>query len=224
MGTRPSFHRFSWLLAFKDALLLIRRAYLIPWILWPYVSGDPSHELYLADYRNVVALLWQFFLVFYAVVVIAFVGYMSFFGFLRLLPPHGIVAVVVGANIVAIAFYLAARPIEYLSSGGTVYANESWLFCNGVCTGQTWLELNCEVLADVFGRKILGINNRTFGFILDLFECIIQRCFGYTTKPARQLYARAQQELRSPNNLRVVLIAHSQVQYVLDYVRKWIRR
>ncbi|KAF9118336.1 hypothetical protein BGW39_001263 [Mortierella sp. 14UC] len=62
----------------------------------------------------------------------------------------------------------------------------------------------------MFGRRIVGINNRTFGFILDLFECIIQRCFGYTTKPARQLYAVMQLELRNPNNRRVVLIAHSQ--------------
>ncbi|KAF9942950.1 hypothetical protein BGZ70_006064, partial [Mortierella alpina] len=36
------------------------------------------------------------------------------------------------------------------------------------------------------------------------------RCFGYTTKPARQLYAIAQRELRDSNNRRVVLIAHSQ--------------
>ncbi|KAF9079809.1 hypothetical protein BGX23_003194 [Mortierella sp. AD031] len=62
----------------------------------------------------------------------------------------------------------------------------------------------------MFGRRIVGINNHTFGFILDLFECLIQRSFGYTTKPARQLYAIVQRELRDSNNRRVVLIAHSQ--------------
>ncbi|KAF9084654.1 hypothetical protein BGX29_002446 [Mortierella sp. GBA35] len=134
-----------------NALLLIYYSPLIPLILWPYFSTDPSHELYLMGPRNVMALLWQFFLVLYAFVVIAFVGYVSFFGCLGLLPPHGIAAVVVGAIIVAIAWYLTTRPI-----------------------------------------------------------CIIQRCFLYTTDDTRQLYATAQRELRDPNNLRVVLIAHSQ--------------
>ncbi|KAF9330385.1 hypothetical protein BG006_006679 [Podila minutissima] len=56
----------------------------------------------------------------------------------------------------------------------------------------------------------MGINNRTFGFILDIFECIIQRCFGYTTEDARQLYYSVQSELRKDDIHRVVLIAHSQ--------------
>ncbi|KAF9119751.1 hypothetical protein BGX30_003646 [Mortierella sp. GBA39] len=100
--------------------------------------------------------------------------------------------------------------------GGTVFPHESWLFCNGICTGHTWLKLNCEVLAGTFGRRIVGINNRTFGFILDLFESIIQRCFGYTTNDARQLYAVAQRELRDPNNRRVVLIGAIIASLVVD--------
>lgn len=200
-----------WLLAFSDVLLFILYSPLILLILWPYFGTNSTHELYFYSWRNVVALLWQFFLVFYAFVVFAFVGYVSFFGLLGLLPPHGIAAVVVGALIVTIAWYLATRPLMYTSMGGTVFPHESWLFCNGICTGQTWLKLNCEVLAGMFGRRIVGINNRTFGFILDLFECLIQRSFGYTTKPARQLYAIVQRELRDSNNRRVVLIVHSQV-------------
>ncbi|KAK3838962.1 MAG: hypothetical protein J3R72DRAFT_511926 [Linnemannia gamsii] len=199
-----------WHIAFIDALLLIFYSPLILLILWPYYGTDPSHELYFIDWRNVGALLWQFFLVFYAFVVIAFVGYVSFFGCLGLLPPHGIAAVVVGAIIVAIAWYLATRPLVYTSNHGIVFPHESWLFVNGVCTGRVWLKLNCEELAGMFGRRIVGINNRTFGFILDLFESIIQRCFGYTTDDARQLYAIAQCELRDRNNQKVVLIAHSQ--------------
>jgi hypothetical protein len=158
-----------------------------------------------------MALLWQFFLVYYGVMFVAFIGYISFFGFLGVLPPHGIAAVLVGTIIAAITWYLATRPLIYTSMRGTVFPHESWLFCNGICTGQTWLTLNCEVLAGMFGRRIVGVNNRTFGFILDLLECVLQRGFGYTTEPVRQLYAIVQCELRDPNNRRVVLIAHSQV-------------
>lgn len=200
-----------WLLAFTDVLLFISRLYLLPSTLWPYYSANPNHELGFRNWANVVALLWQFFLVFYAIVVIAFLGYVSFFGFLGLLPPHGIAAVVVGAIIVAIALYLTTRPLPYTSNCGVPFQHESWLYVNGICCGRTWLALNCERLAGMFGRRIMGINNRTYGFVFDILESIIQRCFGYTTVDARHLYATVQRELRDANITRVVLIAHSQV-------------
>lgn len=200
-----------WQLAFVDTLLFIFYSPLLPLALWPYFGSDPSSELYFMNWRNVMALLLQLFLFFYAFVVIGFVAYASIFGCIGFLPPHGIVAIVVGAIIVAIAWYLATSPLQYTSHGGSEFPHESWFFVNGICTGQTWRKLNCEALAGMFGRKIVGINNRTFGIVLDVFESIIQRCFGYTTDEASQLYAIVQCELRDPTKLRVVLIAHSQV-------------
>lgn len=180
-------------------------------MIWHSFGASSSPKFNFINWRNVAALLWQVLLVIYAFAVIAFVRYVSYFGYRVLLPPQGTAAVVVGTFIVAIAWHLATRPLKYKSRGGEEFAHESWLFINGIGSGETWREQNCETLATMFGRKIMGINNRTFGFILDIFECIIQRCFGYTTEDARQLYYSVQSELRKDDIHRVVLIAHSQV-------------
>ncbi|KAG0095977.1 hypothetical protein BGZ93_005159 [Podila epicladia] len=190
-----------------DVLLFVFYSPIIVVMLRHSFDGKKSPKL---DFKNVVALLWQVFLVIYAFMVIAFVRYVVRFGYKGLRPPQGAAAIAFGTFIVAIAWYLATRPLKYNSRGGENFPHERWLFINGIGSGQTWQELNCETLATMFGRKILGINNRTFGLILDVFECIIQRCFGYTTEDARQLYYSVQSELRKDDIHKVVLIAHSQ--------------
>lgn len=110
-----------------------------------------------------------------------------------------------------IAWFVLTRRDRYPSRNGTRFTHESWLFVNGVITDRGWLELNCELLAKLFHRKIVGVHNRTFGAFFDLLECIIQRDFGYTTDDVRDLYAATKRELLREDNERVVLIAHSQV-------------
>jgi hypothetical protein len=40
---------------------------------------------------------------------------------------------------------------------------EEWFFVNGICTGQQWMVENVNLLANIFGRPITGIHNKTFG-------------------------------------------------------------
>lgn len=110
---------------------------------------------------------------------------------------------------------LRSESPTYTSRACVEFSGESWLYVNGVCCDQTWLALNCEALAAIFGRRVVGIYNRTYWFVFDLLECIIQRDLGYITDDVKRLYAITMRELLDANNKKVVLIAHSQVRIKL---------
>lgn len=72
------------------------------------------------------------------------------------------------------------------------------------------LKQNCDRLAQIFGRPIVGIHNATNGLIGDLLECVIQRSFSYNNYAVRFTYDRVKAYLIDPKVHKVVLVAHSQ--------------
>jgi hypothetical protein len=58
----------------------------------------------------------------------------------------------------------------------------------------------------------------SWGFILDLVECLIQRDFDYTTRDVRAAYAHIKDALLEDQMERVVVIAHSQGGIILSMV------
>ncbi len=102
------------------------------------------------------------------------------------------------------------------------HPSERWIFINGICTGSTGLQQNIDRLSLLFGRKILGIHNESYGFITDLLECLLQRCMSYNTMDVRIACEVVRDRLVDPEVKKVVLIGHSQggiiVSMVMDYL------
>ncbi|KAJ8063764.1 hypothetical protein OCU04_007626 [Sclerotinia nivalis] len=103
--------------------------------------------------------------------------------------------------------YGSAR--EY-AQGRAKHAEERWLYLNGICTGRHWLKCSVDRLALTFGRPVMGIHNRTNGFIFDLIECLVQRNLNYATTDIRIAYPILKGELYDKHVERVILICHSQ--------------
>lgn len=201
-------------LVILDAALVIQNSWLLAvllWPFWPFLPNNRHYELCLTRCSNIVSISLQVFLFFYAIVVFALSGYILFFGVFAFIPPQGFLLGAIVTSLLIVALFVLTRPVPYKSKKGVKFSHESWLFVNGVCTDRGWLELNCEMLAERFGRRITGIHNRTFGPVFDALECIIQRDFGYTTDDVRQLYAVTKRKLLNKDNHKVVLIGHSQV-------------
>jgi hypothetical protein len=88
--------------------------------------------------------------------------------------------------------------------------DEAWLVINGICTGE--IQSMADFLSEAFQRPIVGVHNRTGGFLFDLLECIIQRDFTYVTQDGTtELYRRLKGALMDPKKKKVVLLCHSQV-------------
>lgn len=201
-------------LAAQDTALAIQNSWLLAvvlWPFWPFLPNNQFDELDLRRWSNIVSISRQVFLLFFAIVVFALSGCILFFGVFAFIPPLGFLLGAIITSLLIVASLLLTTSTTYSSKNGKKFPRESWLFVNGVCTDRGWLGLNCEMLAETFGRSILGIHNRTFGPVFDRLKGIILRAFGYTTDEVRQLYAVTKQELLDEDNRRVVLIGHSQV-------------
>src|SRR5262249_7806424 len=149
------------------------------------------------------------FLFFYSLVVLMVLSAYLFFGVLLLLPPLAFVVAPVVTFLALVAWAQITEPLMYPSKAGKVYPGESWLFVNGICVDPLWLQENCELLAIMFGRRVVGIHNRSYGIVFDLVECLLQRDMGYVTDDARQAYANVKRELLREDVNKVVFIAHS---------------
>ncbi|KAI2790685.1 hypothetical protein POX_c03531 [Penicillium oxalicum] len=90
------------------------------------------------------------------------------------------------------------------------HQKERWLYINGVANGHFWVQNNIDQLSYTFGRKILGIHNRTGGILFDLVECLIQRGFSYATGDIRRAYVLIKGALLDSSVEKVVLVLHSQ--------------
>ncbi|KAJ5614832.1 hypothetical protein N7528_008486 [Penicillium herquei] len=90
------------------------------------------------------------------------------------------------------------------------HSDERWFFINGIAGSHSWVQQNVDQLSYTFGRKITGIHNRTSGFVFDLIECLIQRCFSYATGDIRSAYPLVKNALLDPTCQKVVFILHSQ--------------
>lgn len=93
-------------------------------------------------------------------------------------------------------------------------------FINGICVDAHWLKLNCKTLEDHLGERVQGIHNQSYGLIIDLVECLLQRDLRFYTESVIQAVASVKAALQS--GARVRLIGHSQggiiVSLVVDYL------
>ncbi|KAF4126081.1 hypothetical protein GMORB2_1327 [Geosmithia morbida] len=102
------------------------------------------------------------------------------------------------------------------------HSHEQWVFINGVAVGKHWMKLNLNRIAVTFGRPVLGIHNKTAGMIFDVWECLVQRNFGYATSDVRATYKVLKELLYNPEKTKVVLILHSQGAIVGGMCLDWL--
>lgn len=80
------------------------------------------------------------------------------------------------------------------------------------------LQRSCNNIASTFHRPVIGVHNRSYGVILDLVECLIQRSFHYQTDDVRVAEATLKGMLEDDSAKKVVVIAHSQGGIILSLV------
>ncbi|WVF69080.1 hypothetical protein IAT40_003854 [Kwoniella sp. CBS 6097] len=120
------------------------------------------------------------------------------------------VGVLSGWIILVNAFQPKDRVTRQTVVGDDKFDKETWLFVNGIGTSRSGLQLILNALFKLFGRKVIGIENRTFGIWFDLVECMLQRDLTWQTTDTRMGYNIIASHIADPNKEKVVLMAHSQ--------------
>jgi hypothetical protein len=191
----------------EDIRLILANLGLFPLILWPLVSNVPTSELFI-NVPNSLAFLWQVVLAIGSLMVFAMVISALFF---PMLPIHWVCLVLIIYAIIYIFLLRLSGPILVQSKEPEEEKlQEEWFFVNGICVGQQWMIENVNLLANIFGRRITGIHNKTFGIFGDVIECLIQRDFNYMTYDALVTYNLVRQALLNESTIKVVLLGHSQ--------------
>ena len=72
------------------------------------------------------------------------------------------------------------------------------------------------MLSSIFQRPVCGIHNRSYGLVVDLLECVVQRCFSYPTTDTRRTYDHLKEFLIQEDIKKLVVIAHSQGGIILS--------
>ncbi|KAM0276389.1 hypothetical protein ACHAQH_006791 [Verticillium albo-atrum] len=184
----------------------------LPWIILPLTPSDSGDldELAVTP-QNIFCIVLHFILCILQLLFVLSLPAALFF-------PIWMAVVCWGAFLVfnwAICLLLNGPGIEYHSDkkfaeARPEHAHEQWVFLNGVAVGDHWMKNNLNRLALTFKRPILGIHNQTSGIIFDVFECLIQRNFGYATYDVRMAYRILKEKLYDPKYSKVVFILHSQ--------------
>lgn len=78
------------------------------------------------------------------------------------------------------------------------------------------LQTTCNKLTETFKRPITAIQNRSYGILADVIECVIMRDFGYKNITVRLTYKFLKAELEDPLITKLVVIAHSQGRMILS--------
>tara|TARA_R110002003_G_scaffold149_2_gene13485 strand:- start:3526 stop:4587 length:1062 start_codon:yes stop_codon:yes gene_type:complete len=179
----------------------------------------PLDELYLFSW-SFVELIWFTFwsVVQFPIVLIAFLALIIVVGVVGLFTwihsvlfwkiLHGPPIQVYPPNLPPFPPDLEVSPID----------GQRWIYINGIATGKALLRQNIELLYEMFNRPILGINNRTYGFLGDILESVVQRSFGFRTAETRIALPIIRTYLQDPNIYRVVLIAHSQGGLIASHI------
>ncbi|KAL7276593.1 hypothetical protein RUND412_000396 [Rhizina undulata] len=114
-----------------------------------------------------------------------------------------------------------------IESGGKYarpFPREKWVFINGVMAGKQWTRSAVDELERRFHRKVYGVHNKTYGLILDLAQCIIQRALGWTSADIRAAYTFLRRDLLKRNAEKefeyekIVVVGHSQGALILSLV------
>ncbi|KAI5818249.1 hypothetical protein BZA77DRAFT_307766 [Pyronema omphalodes] len=200
----------------RDIMLVISLLRHLPGMFTPLRTTNPLAELYLGSRRNIEELLLHFFLgilglllVLITIPLMIAAPLLVFFLFLVIC---NCLLCLLSLPLNRGARTLTSKPLP----GSPQTPEERWIFVNGVCVGNYWLQANINMLSEIFQRPVLGIHNRSYGVFADLVECIAQRCFFYTTNDIRLTYAHLKKDLMNPRIQRVVAIAHSQGGIILS--------
>jgi hypothetical protein len=196
---------------FQDVINLVWNSRLSLFLFWPPFTVRQVDELYPFSW-SFVALIWFTFwsVVQFPILLIAF---------LALIIAVGVVGLLTWIHSVLFWKILHGPPIQVyppnLPSGPPGVSvspidGQRWIYINGIATGKALLRQNIELLSKMFKRPILGINNRTYGFLGDILECVVQRSFGFRTAETRIALPIIRAYLQDPQIYRVVFIAHSQ--------------
>jgi hypothetical protein len=193
-----------------DLKLLFRNILYLPGIVLPLKPSAPLDELYPS-----VANLWAIFLQ-----PLSLVFQLFFISTLFLWPITTVfMTVVLMAGFLGTNYWIFTAGVNgekrFFKSDVDLsqfpkHENEQWLFVNGVVVGRHWFRANVNKLAKTFGREVLGVHNPTYGILMDLIQCILERDFSYLTQDIRDGYVLVKKALQDTKYDKVVLILHSQ--------------
>ena len=202
----------------RDTLVLFKLLRYFPWLFLPRPVKNGKVKPYAngPSPREIAIQCLLFFLE--LILVIAFIP-------AYIVLPGGIFLLALASSFLLIR--LVAWPLagpRIVSSNGTTsikqdnHSNESWIFINGCGAGNATLQRDVDCLAYVFGRRVIGIHNRTYGLMADTFECLVQRAFSYNTTDVRISYEYIKLAVCDPRISRIVLVGHSQGGIVISMV------
>ncbi|KAK4160125.1 hypothetical protein QBC43DRAFT_119393 [Cladorrhinum sp. PSN259] len=209
-----SYTDMPWKLMGWDIISFFQNLWAFPYIVFPMTPTDSGELSEMAfTWGNVFSILMHGVLL-----VLQLVFILGLLPFAALLP--------VWAAVLLIAAFLAINyGLCLILNGGTQvehhsapeyaealpeHAHEQWIYINGICAGEHWLQSNLNRLAATFKRPVLGIHNKTSGLLFDVLEVLIQRNWGYATKDVRVCYRIIKEKLYNPQYTKVIFILHSQ--------------
>ncbi|KAI9833185.1 MAG: hypothetical protein M1819_003808 [Sarea resinae] len=193
-----------------DIGVLLKELTRLPDCFRPFWTLDPFAELF-PSLRNILGWLLQIF-----VVVVECTTLLFWVPAFLYLPGSLTIAFAVLACLVF--NYVLCRPfrgprIAHSKKALTPhddFRNERWVFVNGIATDYHGLQMNCDRLALTFGRRIIGVHNRTIGLFGDLVECLLQRDLSYNSMDTRVAYDYMKKFALDPTVSKVIVIGHSQ--------------
>ncbi|KAF8253950.1 hypothetical protein K440DRAFT_592686 [Wilcoxina mikolae CBS 423.85] len=204
-------------LLLTDTVLFLRNFFYLYTIVWPLYTTNQRGELYFFSKGNIFTIA-----VHVGYIIVGLAGFLLVPLWIQI--PGGpwlVIAAVYAAVVWAFAWVLNRTPegavIESVPELKEA-AGEKWVFVNGVMAGRWWVQAGVDEISRLFGRPVDAIHNRTFGLVLDLIQCLIQRDLGLTSGCVKETYKQLRTHLlqRDPINKdewrykKVIVIAHSQ--------------
>ncbi|KAF2157886.1 hypothetical protein K461DRAFT_274123 [Myriangium duriaei CBS 260.36] len=192
-------------LFWDDIRTIGQKLYLLPDVVSPFFTNNKDDELYFG-FPDGPATSWltiwslvqapvMLFLIIATIVLIAILQLLSHiytFFFWRMIQGP------------SLQVYPEIPPPRYNS-------RYRWIFVNGIAVGKTTLRQELKVISETFNAPVLGVNNRTYGFLGDLVECIFQRDIHWQTSETRIAEPIITKYLEDTTNVdKVILVAHSQ--------------
>ncbi|KAK4231949.1 hypothetical protein QBC38DRAFT_353500 [Podospora fimiseda] len=209
-----SYTDMPWTLMFWDTVSFFKCLWAFPYVIFPVTPTD-SAEL------SEMAVTWGNCFSVFMHVILAVLQLVFIFGLL----PFAALLPVWTAILLIVLFLVVNHGICLILNGGTQvehhsqpeyaealpeHAHEQWIYINGICAGDHWLQSNLNRIAATFKRPVLGIHNKTAGLLFDVLEVLIQRNWGYATKDVRVCYRIIKEKLYNPQYTKVIFILHSQ--------------
>ena len=181
-------------------------------IVFDIPKAQPGEELYLKDSKNVLSVSRQIIFVLLSLSPLWWLiwGYrllmITLLNLLRILP-------------IQWGLWPKQQSLSYTGDKSKSAERVNY-FVNGICVDENWLQLNCKTLEDFLGERVQGIHNQSYGLIVDLVECLLQRDLRFYTESVMQAAERVRESLLQGRKVR--LIGHSQggiiVSLVVDYI------